>query len=453
MKKHSRLTALFVAVFMLFGSTACSGGEVEATTEAETAAVAAPETTEAITEETTEESITVVATPETTTAPETEPPKAEETIRIIMQDGKGEAILSSLAEDKYKSVLDAREKALLYEHSAQIELSKTENLEAFIKNEVASGEHRYDLVLTDPLTGIELLGAGALENLAGAGISITSDSIGIRKSITESLSVGGGVYLFASDALVSDITSAYALRYNGAKLSSDPIEKALAGEFTAELLLTYAAEAENAISIGSASPLTLFRGVGGNIFAKNENGIPLSAVNANTGFNTAYDFALAIYAKSTDSGSIFTLEKLSALSEGEIYLPIPKSNADSTYSAPIDSEGVYLFAAPVGVISGNRLNALVTALASCSNDYREAVRAEIIGKGSEKAAELLDLIESGGKLDLGILFGWGDLCEYVEDGLKNGKSGADILADRKTDMRNKAAETAASILADKLGIK
>ena len=451
MKKHSRLTALIVAIFMLLGSAACSRGGAEETTEI--AATTAPETTEAISEETTEESSTVVATPETTNAPETEPPKPAEILRIIMQDGRGEAILSALADEKTAPLLDAREKALLYEHSAQIELSKTEDLESHIKNHALAGDNRYDLVLTSPLTGIELLSAAALENLAGAGISITSESIGVGRSITESLSIGDGVYLFASDALVSDIGATYAIRYSGRTLSSDPIEKALAGEFTVELMLTYISELENAFAISSPSPLTLFHGVGGQIFCRNEKGVPSSAVNASTSFGAAYSSALTLYSKATEKEAFFTLEKIAPPAEGEIYLPIPKANSDMNYSAPIDHDNVYLFAAPVGVISGNRLNTLVTALASCSNDYREAVRGEIIGNGSERSEEILNIIEDGKKLDLGVLLGWGDISDHVRKGLESNKTADAILADRMTDMRNKAAETAASILADKLGIK
>lgn len=454
MKKYSRLTALLLAVFMLLGCAACSGGETEDTTEAETAATTtAPETTEADTEETTEESITVVAPPETTDPPETEPPKPEEILRIIMQKGGGEAILSALADEEIAPLLDAREQALLYEHSAQIELSKTEDLEGHVKNHALAGDSRYDLVLTSPMTGIELLSASALENLAGAGISITPESIGTRRSITESLSVGGRVYLFASDALVSDIGATYAIRYGGGKLSSDPVEKALAGEFTAELMLTYIAETENAFSLSSASALTLFHGVGGRIFDTNEKGIPSSAVNAGTSFGSAYSSALTIYSKATEKEAVFTLERLAPLAEGEIYLPIPKANSDMNYSAPIDHDRVYLFAAPVGVISGNRLNTLVTALAACSSDYREAARWKIIGNGADRSADTLRIIEDCGRLDLGVLFGWGDISEHVRKGLESNKTAADILADRMTDMRNKAAETAASILADKLGIK
>ena len=56
-------------------------------------------------------------------------------------------------------------------------------------------------------------------------------------------------------------------------------------------------------------------------------------------------------------------------------------------------------------------------------------------------------------LDLGILFGWGDIRDHIADGFNKSKSADDILADRMTEMRNKAAETAASILAGKLGIE
>lgn len=452
MKKNSRLIALLLAWLLLLSSAACSSGETE-----ETVSTTAPETTEAITEETTEEaSITVVATPESTapeTETETEAPKPTETIRIIMQEGKGEAILSALAEDKYKPVLDAREQALLYGHSAEIELSKTDNLKSKIESLVLAGESKYDLLLTDPFIGVDLLNSGLLENISGAGIGITPESIVVNKSITESLTVGGGVYLFASDALVSDISATYALKYNGAELSSSPLEKALAGEFTAELMLTYIAEAENALSVGSFSPVTLFRGAGGEIFTKNNKDIPVSAVTSGTLFSAAYDAAIKLYTNATEEDAIFTLETLSPLAEGEIYLPLPKIYSTLEYSTPIDSYSLSLFAAPAGVVSGSRLSALVTALAACSNDYREAVRGEITQNGAKDSAQMLDILSEHARLDLGILFGWGDIRDHIAEGFNKSNSAADILADRMTEMRNKAAETAASILAGKLGIE
>ncbi len=447
MKNHSRLTALLLSLLLLLCSAACSSGESE-----ETASTTAAETTAAITKETTEEVISVVAPPETT-APETETHKPTETIRIIMQDGKGEAILSALAEDKYKPLLDAREKALLYEHSAEIELSKTDDLKSRIEALVLAGESRYDLVLTDPFIGADLLNSGLLENLSGAGIGVTPDSIGVRRSITASLTVGGGVYLFASDALVSDISATYALKYNGAALSSDPIEKALAGEFTAELMLTYIAEAENALSVGSSSPVTLFRGAGGEIFTKNDKDVPISAITSGTIFATAYDAAIELYANATDEGAIFSLQTLSPLAEGEIFLPLPKIYSTFKYSTPIDQYSLSLFAAPAGVVSGSRLSTLITALAACSNDYRTSVRGEIIEKGTKESAQMLDIIAENARLDLGILFGWGDIRDHIVNGFNKSTSAADLLADRMTEMRNKAAETAASILAGKLGIE
>lgn len=448
MKNHSRLTALLLCILLLLSSAACSSGETE-----ETESTTAPETTAAITEETTEEVISVVAPPETTEAPETEPPTPTETIRIIMQNGKGEVILSALSDDKYKPILAERERALLYEHSSEIELSKADDLKSTITNLVLAGESRYDLVLTDPFIGADLLNSGLLENLSGAGIAITPESIGIRQSITESLTVGGGVYLFASDALISDISATYALKYNGAALSSDPIEKALAGEFTAELMLTYIAEAENALSVGNYSPVTLFRGAGGEIFTKNNKDVPISAITSGTIFSTAYDAAQKLYSSATEENAIFTLQKLSPLAEGEIYLPLPKLYPTSDYSTPIDQYSLSLFAAPAGVVSGSRLNTLITALAACSNDYRAAVRDEITEKGAKDSAEMLDIIAAGARLDLGILFGWGDIRDHIANGFNKSTSAADLLADRMTEMRNKAAETAASILAGKLGIE
>ena len=108
---------------------------------------------------------------------------------------------------------------------------------------------------------------------------------------------------------------------------------------------------------------------------------------------------------------------------------------------------------PSSAGSGSRLNTLITALAVCSNDYRAAVRSEITEKGAKDSAQMLEIIAEGAKLDLGILFGWGDIRDHIANGFNKSTSAADLLADRMTEMRNKAAETAASILAGKLGIE
>ena len=168
MKKISRSLALLLAILMTFSVAACAhSDDPQETTESETADTTAPETTEINIAITTEEpEVSTAPAPETTedTAPppETEPPKASDTIRIIMQNGVGEAILSGLAEEKYKSTLQEREKALLFEHGLEIELSRTEDLAKNIKNLVLSGEYKYDLILTDPLAGTEMLSFGLL---------------------------------------------------------------------------------------------------------------------------------------------------------------------------------------------------------------------------------------------------------------------------------------------------
>ena len=458
MKKYSRSLALLLAILMIIPIIACADSDTPtettaAETEAETASTTAPETTEINIAITTEEpEVSTAPPPETTedTAPPpgTEPPKASDTIRIIMQNDAGEAVISGIAEEKYKYALEDREKALLFEHGLEIELSRTEDLAKNIKNLVLSGEYKYDLILTDPLAGTEMLSFGLLEDLSGVGINI-ENAPGIRESITESLSVGGGIYLYSSYALISDISSAYALKYNGAKLSSDPVAKALSGDFTTELFITYVKE--SSFSLGNTSALTLYRGIGGEIFTKNASGIPTSALLNADAFSKTYGETLNLISVSTDSGAIFTPEKLSELKNGEIYLPIPKASAELTYSAPMDHETLSVFAAPAGVISGTRLNNLISALNSSSGAYREAARKEITENGAKNADASLKLIEDNSRLDLGILFGWGDIDKLISDGLAKGTAFETLLSDRMTEMRNKAVDAAAKIVAERLG--
>lgn len=456
MKKNSRLTALLLALFLLLGSAACSaGGEEETTVPETTASTSAPETTVEITEETTEEAITVVAPPETTTPPETLPPEPSDILRILTQDGVGEALLSALGAEEDCDLLAAREQKLLYEHGLVIELSKTANLSEKVQNDLLAGNSQYDLLLTNATLGVELLASGLLENLSEAGIDITPDSIGIHKSITESLTVGSGSYLIHSEALVSSLTSTYALKYNGASLSSDPVKKVLGGEFTVELMLTYISELNtDAFSLSFSPSLALFTGVGGEIFTKDEKGIPVSTLSADTGFAAKYDAALSLLSSASESEkAAFTVAKLSSASVGEIYLPLPKADSNSQYRSLVDAKSLSLLAAPAGVVGGKRLATLINALSLTSYDYKEAVRNRIVGESGMDGKNMLGIIETSMCLDLGSLLGWGDLDDHIADNMKKGTSAADLLADRMTTMRNKAVETAAGIVADRLGIK
>lgn len=452
MKKNSRSLALLLALLILISTAACSSGGGEETTE--NPSTSAPETTEAYTEETTEEAITVVAPPETT-APETEPTKPEDILRILMQDGEGEALISALASEEDRPLLDAREQKLLSEHALAIELSKTANLTEKIQNDLLAGNCAYDLLLLNAEIGINLLCNGLLENLSEAGIGITPDSIGIHKGITESLTVGNGTYLLHSEALVSNLTSTYALKYNGAKLSSDPAAKAIAGDFTVELMLTYISELKtDAFSLGESTPLSLFTAVGGEIFASNEKGIPASTVSADSGFAAKYNAALSLVSSNSGSGAaVFTVSKLSAASAGEVYLPLPKADGDSRYSSLVDADSISLLAAPAGVVGGKRLAEVLGALNLSSYDYKDAVRARLSEQSGTDGRQMIDIIETSMRLDLGILLGWGDLDEYVTEQIQKGTSAEALLSDRITSMRNKAAETAAGIVADRLGIE
>lgn len=458
MKKHSRPLALLLALILVFAIASCSTPEPpEVTTEESGASTSAPETTTIITEAETTEEVTTdepTDTEELTSPPETEPPVKKDTLKIIMQTGVGEAMLSGLAEEKYASVLDAREKALLYSHSAAIELSRTDDLVSKIKNVALTSSSSFDLILTDPAIGGELMRSGLLEDLSGAGISI--DALpGTLAGITESLSLGGRTYLFASTALTSDITSAYAVKYNGAALSSDPVAKAASGEFTVELMLTYISESKSGdtLSLGSSSPLTLYSGVGGKVFIRDDKGVPASALLDSVAFKLAYGKALKLYIAASAKDSVFTVGKLSPLPAGEVWLPLPCASADAEYVTPVDAKSLSLFAAPAGVVSGKRLSGLVDALNSHSGDYRAAIEGNITQNGGAKAAEMLGVIIPETSLDLGILLGWGDIDTLIEDAITSQTAPDTLLSDRMTLMRNEAVDAAAKIVAARLGIK
>ena len=462
MNKHSRLIALLLGIFILLSAAACSGGGDAETSAEETADTRTPETTDVITPTTTEEpSVSASATPETTTEVTTEetvpettsPPVATDVIRILRQKDRGEALSSLFADGEEKALLSEREERLLRDHLLEIEVTLTENIVSRVENDVLAAEKGYDLLLLTPEDGIALLTDGMLENLAEAGIDIKPDSAGVLSSLTESLTVGGGAYLVSTIALTSDITSTYALRYDGTSLSSSPVESALSGNFTTELMLAYLKETENAFSLGESSRLTLYRGLGGKVFIKTESGIPTSAVTDDAIFKSAYTAAADIGAKSADGKAIFTLEKISALESGNIYLPIPKATANIGYSQPVDHSTLSLLAAPAGVVSGNRLKTLLNALILSSGSYRDAVRAGIVKNGAENSLAALNIIEANSSLDLGILLGWGDIDDLIADGLNKGTTADALLADRMTEMRNKAVDVAAKIVADRLGIK
>ncbi len=460
MKKHSRSLALLLGLLILLSLAACSGGGSDNTSDSDTDP-RTPETTDIISAATTEDpSVSASASPETTTseltddtAPDTAPPVASDVIRILKQKDRGEALTSLFADGEEKTLLDEREGRLLREHLLGIEVAETDDIAVSVRDGVLTSENEYDLLLLMPEDGIGLLSDGMLENLAEAGIGITPDSVGINKSLTESLSVGGGVYLLSPIALTSDITSTYAVRYNGAPLSSAPVEMVLSGNFTVELMLGYIKETDSVFTLGEASSLTLYRGLGGKIFTKTESGIPTSAVTNNALFTSAYSAAGDLCARSTDGEAVFTLEKVSPLKSGNIYLPVPKANADLEYSMPVDHTTLSVFAAPAGVVSGNRLKSLAQAFISSSHSYREGVRADITKDGAKDSRQMLDVLEANTSLDLGILLGWGDIDTLIEDGLEKGSSADTILSDRMTEMRNTAVDVAANIVADRLGIK
>ena len=69
------------------------------------------------------------------------------------------------------------------------------------------------------------------------------------------------------------------------------------------------------------------------------------------------------------------------------------------------------------------------------------------------ARKLIENIESAARADLGSLLGWGDLDEYIAEGIRNNVSASSLKGDREAKLRREAIATASEIIAERLGIK
>ena len=460
MKKNSRLIALLLAFVIILPACSSIGGGEDVTktdtTASETTANVIPGTTE-------EPSISVVVTPDTdpetsleTTVEETTspyPPHDGETIRILIQNGKSEAFTSEFAEGDLASYLGAREAALLADHNTLIKMSVSADIVDRVKNGVLAADNAFDFLLLNSTAGAELLTYGALEDLSEVGIDITTKTAGVRESLTESMSVGGGVYLVACEALISDLPALRAIEYNGAPLSSDPEKTAVDGDFTVELLLNYISELQtDAFAVEQSSIMTLFSAIGGEIFVKNASGMPLSALAEDANFALKYESAMQLVRNDsqTNRTAAFTVAGISPAREGITLLPLPKANENAEYITLVDDSNITFLAAQIGVVDGQRLAKLFNCLCVASGDLRTAERAKYVDEGNQYSEQIFSILENTAKLDLGVLFGWGDLDEYIADSMASGRTSSDVLGDRIVSMRNKTVETAARILAERL---
>lgn len=444
MKKHGRIFALLLTAVMLISIAACAGCAPANITDDLTSA---PDQTTVGTDDVTSDTTSVE---EVSTAPiETAPPEAEDVLMILKQSGQS---ISSLFDDEENRTLaNARADRFLREHSSAAVVREVTDIVAFGKTAATSGETGHDLLMLDTKSGAKLLIGAYLENLDEAGISINSDTVGVRKELTEELTFGG-TYLVACDALSSYLSASYALKYNGSALSSDPVAAALDGTFTVELMLQYIAEqGGECLAVDDISPLVLYRGVGGRVFEKDGRGLPISALTL-TNFPNVYTAACDLYNRSSSiNEGVFRLAKVGDDTDA-VWLPIPKADASAEYSTPLDTTDVVLFGATVGVIDGARLHTLFTAYNLVSSDHIEAARAKLTHADRPHSAELAAIIGSTASIDLGTILGWGDIDDVLASGLSSNTKISSLLNDRVVQMQNEAVEAAAAIVAGKLEI-
>lgn len=464
--QHSRLIALLLAVLTLltFCASCSTDGGAEDSTEGD---ISAGTTAEITTEE---PSISVIVPPVTsapeTSAPEdsgdvsveiTDPPTPTDYLRILIQSGMGEAIVSQLSSEEDAELLDRRLSEMTLGFRASLTLTSTTNMIATVQSEVLSGESNYDMLLLCAPHASELFCSALLEDLSEAGIGIKPESAGIRHSLTESLSLGGGNYIISPDGLVSDLYSSYALKFKSDAISENLVSKALSGDFTLDSL-TACIKDRGAGADLSGSPLALYSAFGGRLFELSDLRLPVMGMDADS-FTPAYSAALSAFGLgSSENDAVFTLCKLEAVDGKEVFLPMPKLDAQSEYVTPVDVDTMSFFAAPAGVVEGERLARLLEAFDLSSSEYRNAVRDRMVGadiEGGERslARKLIENIESAARADLGSLLGWGDLDEYIAEGIRNNVSASSLKGDREAKLRREAIATASEIIAERLGIK
>jgi predicted small secreted protein len=396
------------------------------------------------------------------TPPDTTPPVNTDMLRVLGEQGTGEALTSFFSTDESAgATLDRRRETLLADFSVSLLESRCTDIVSKVKNDSLTLSYEYDLLLLGADDAMTLLCLALLENVGEAGIEIDENADGVDKDITSSLKIGDKNYLFTSIALSSAHLSSYALKYNGG--DSATAEKlaslALGGELTHESFMAVLTEISN--SSDGAEPFSImdarenifaYLAFGGTIYTKNALSIPLASFSEGS-FARPYNSAMELEDMSTSTASAtFVISPLTSVRGEEMFLPLPRLDDKSDYITPVDVSSMSFFASPLGVENGKRLRTLVSSLALASSEYNEWVKNNTTGSHKDAAA-LIELIGKNKRLDIGLFFGWGDIDELVSAGVESGKSSESFLSERTLAERIETVKTAVEIITKRLDIE
>ncbi len=309
------------------------------------------------------------------------------------------------------------------ETGTSLSTTVTEDFLRAAREDILAGTQKYNMYTANASSLAPLIASNELRDITGA---CFTEADGFYTEATDSLAIYGKRFLFA--AAIADIhKSAAVLCYDRAKVNDIRLD----GKSITELAASGGLTAENLIALCKANDIKLYFeagdaypiyfGMGGG-FASFEAGelIMNSYPSGFKSFNTAKSLRdKSILAKEKEDAAFFTarLYELYSIKEGgrDIgVLPLPKAAEDSVYCSYIDADQAKISAMPKGEQNTNLLDALVSRYISLSAIYIQPP-SKSISKENEEDAKMLAVICENAKLDLAVLFGYGDVKGLIED--------------------------------------
>jgi len=457
MKKRLISLACFVCILIrLPGLASCK----ENGTEPDTSVGESVAVTE-MPGESTQVIITETAAPEVTT----EPVSDDENSFVIMRSSKGESI--EIFSEDYKEILSKRNETV----KARCGLTVKEIISDDLKNAVGFGHlagDEYEALILNALEeGTSLMCSGVLQDLGATGIDLSFASSSAIESLAKDLSYSGHMYLMPFKGLLSDISSSYVVTVKKGSSAEETLKSAYKENlYCLDTLYTIMKDFEDAldnyydngdesepepegafISGGEEAMEALLLGAGGRVLTTSEKigSVPLSNLYE-SGFSSAFSAVSGIVTYVSDGDESISVVKLSDIDfENVIAFPMPPLNITAEYITPVDVRTLSVFAAPNGMIFGQKMVDLLETLASETIAVRE--QAQLLPGDADGSVSRF--VFSSQHLETAKLFTWGELYEVAFDYLgPYGYSG--LLATSDLSKRLAAAKSAAEIIRKRL---
>ncbi len=380
-------------------------------------------------------------------------------LQVLCDTDAAPAFAAGELSDALSEKAAKRNEHLIVETGVQLSVSATADFAQTAKEDILSGELRYNLYAGDAAGSLSaLLSAGHLSDLSDSA-HIRADKPWFDGAIMDELSIFGGKYLISS-ATADARSGAAVVTYNRSiELQNNLLPEderslaaiALDGQFTIETLLA-ASRAAQAVSAeqyaeahleaansfhgfcyGEEDIFPLYFGAGGSFVTADEEDTltvtPLStmrkALDAVKPL-TADPSALADPDAFGELSALFSVHKLSeigALREAVMgigILPLPKASEEAEYRSYIDLAHTTMLAIPRGIEEQGKVEYLIARMAFLSYGYMEPLLKEQVAAGNADDERMLSLIADSVACDVSALFGYGDIAGLLADTVREG---------------------------------